>query len=142
MRKISIFSLTILLLTACHPAGQDPGKPAPQPRTQAQIDNDELQPMMEKKGVIVPVLLTPVENDGLKKAIASTAVARDSAISHIHADVQDGKLVFVPESSQVPSHVTEDAPRITVGGGNPRTVAVVATPAAKQLLEQRTSQTH
>ena len=98
--------------------------------------------MMERKGTIVPILLTPVENDGLKKAIASTAVAKDSAISHIHADVQDGRLVFVPEPLQDPSHVTEDAARITVGGHNPRTVAVVATPAAKQLLEQRTSQTH
>lgn len=139
MQRISPICLVLLLLAACHSSGSDPAKVIPQP-SEAQVNREEGPPMMEKKGSSVPVLLTAGEKSDFRKAVESTVVAKDSAVSHIHADVQDGRLVFTPEPSQDPSHVTEDAPHIRLGGPNPRTVVVVATPAARQLLDQKASQ--
>ena len=141
MRKTSTFCLALLILAACHRGPdqtQTGGTPAPSP--QSRNEGDEGPPMMDRELVHnIPVHLTPTENDGLKKAIDGTPVNQGTQVSHIHADVQDGHLVFVPEQAQDPAHVTKDAPRITIGSRNPRTVAVVATPAAQQLLNQRAS---
>ena len=142
MQRISPICLVLLLLAACHSSGSDPARVNQQPPTEAQVNREEGPPMMERKGTSVPVLLTAGEKSDFRKAVESTVVPKDSAVPHIHADVQDGHLVFTPEPSQDPSHVTEDAPRIRVGGPNPRTIAVVATPAARQMLEQKAAQSH
>ena len=143
MQRISTFCLVLLILVACHHPNPDPGDRSSTSRLEGPPEGaPEGPPMMEKGTAHVPVHLTPGETAGLSQAVNQTPVANDAQSAHIHADVRDGQLVFVPEPSQDPSHVTPDATRITVGGRNPKTVLVVATPAAKQLLDQRASQPH
>ena len=133
MRVISTFCLALLVLAGCHSASNQSKEGAPL------NEGEEGPPTMDYRAAThTPLHLTPTEHDGLTKAVQNTPF-KGTGGAHIHADVQNGNLVFIPEPAQDASHVAPDAPRITLGGRNPRTVAVVATPAAQQLLQQRAS---
>jgi hypothetical protein len=165
MRRISVISIAVLLLAGC-PRPKPPDHNV-DPSTVAQGDEVGTQPvpptnpgrngptacepdcegpptMFDKRvnhseGTLLT--LTPIENSGLKQALKETPTTGAAGTAHVHADVVDGQLVFTSDRAQDVTHVAADDPEIAIGTPNsPKAsvpVKLVATAAAKRLLEQR-----
>src|SRR5579864_9421666 len=87
------------------------------------------------------VALSPAETASLKAAMTDTKVSGDPQKVHVHADVTNGQLVFSPDRTPEPAHVSGSEPEVSFGKDAPATssipVKVVASPAAAQLLRQK-----
>ena len=164
MRRISVISIAVLLLAGCprpkptdhnvnpstaaqgDQANTQPLPPNPGRSDQTACEPDcEGPPTMFDKRVNHPegtlLTLTPIENSGLKQALKETPTTGAAGTAHVHADVVNGQLVFTSDRAQDATHVATDDPEIAIGTPNsPKAsvpVKLVATAAAKRLLEQR-----
>lgn len=87
------------------------------------------------------IALSPAETASLKTAMTDTKVFGDPQKVHVHADVANGQLVFSPDRTPEPAHVSGNEPEVSFGKNAPATsslpVKVVGSPAAVQLMRQR-----
>jgi hypothetical protein len=97
----------------------------------------------QSKGAWQPVSLSPEEDRSMRDALSKTKVADPVDQTHVHADVNNGRLVFSSDNAQDigKQHVTGDEPQVSLGRDGPATssipVKVVATPEAARLLQQK-----
>ncbi len=86
-----------------------------------------------------PVELAPEEERSMKDALSRTRVADPVENTHVHADVNNGRVVFSADNSNDRTHLTGDEPVVSLGRDGPATssipVKVVATPEAARLLQ-------
>lgn len=87
------------------------------------------------------IALSPAETASLKTAMTDTKVSGDQQKLHVHADVANGQLVFSPDRTPEPAHISGNEPEVSFGKNAPATsslpVKVVGSPAAVQLMRQR-----
>ena len=94
-----------------------------------------------------PVNLSPEEERSMKDALSKTKVADRVENTHVHADVNNGRVVFSADNSNDQTgrqHVSGDEPEVSLGRNGPATssipVKVVATPEAARLLQEKLRQ--
>jgi hypothetical protein len=160
MSQTKVAYLLLLVLAGCSSGGPGSGtasnvSPTPAPAgtpvsTNPASDAGNEGPAMEGPAMMMyrkvngtnwgPLHLKPSESAGLRQAIANTPSGAKSP--HLHADVENGQLAFRAEQTQNPSHLTGNEPSVVIGQPGSKhasaPVAIVATPDAQRLLEERT----
>ena len=146
MRPSDFVLPLLLIMTACHGSQPDSGMATigGTPCIGSQPCSGRVfMAKPRSKGPWQPVELSPEEERSMKDALSKTKVANPVENTHVHADVNNGRVVFSADNARDigKQHVTGDEPQVSLGRDGPATssipVRVVATPEAARLLQQK-----
>jgi hypothetical protein len=142
-----LFAMLLLLVTtACCGSQPEPavatigGSPCTSPVCGGRV----FMAKPHSQGAWRPVNLSPEEEHSMKDALSKTKVADPVENTHVHAGVNNGRVVFSADNSNDKTgkeHVSGGESEVSLGRDRPATssiaVKIVATPEAARLLQDK-----